>query len=71
MSTEIIAVSPSSYLTVNINNCSMKLNDWVTTANPIIELSYDVRNPPSSNILATRLYTGPRLDVCGNPTLTL
>ena len=49
----------------------MKLQDWVSTENPPIKVFYDVRNPPSSDVLATRTYAGPRLDVCGNPTLIL
>ena len=49
----------------------MKLNDWILTANPVISVSYDVRNPPVSNVLTTRTYSGPRLDVCGSPVLEL
>ena len=49
----------------------MKLNDWLTTANPTAAVLYDIRNPPSSNTLAIRLYSGPRIDVCGSPTLAL
>ena len=30
-----------------------------------------MRNPPASNVLATRTYTGPRLDVCGGPVFSL
>lgn len=49
----------------------MKIKDWITTANPATPVTYDVRNPPLSSVLATRIYSGPRLDVCGDPTLTL
>ena len=71
MSSEVTVPSPPSYLTVNIKTCTKKQNDWITTANPPITVLFDVRNPPSSKILATRAYTGPRLDVCGNPVLSL
>ena len=49
----------------------MKNNDWISTADPPTTVSYDVRNPPSSNVIATRTYSGPRLDVCGDPVLEL
>ena len=49
----------------------MKLNDWVVAANPPTTVSYDIRNPPSTDVIATIHYAGPRLDVCGNPALEL
>ena len=49
----------------------MKLSNWITTVNPPTNVQYDVRNPPTSNIIASSVYSGPRLDVCGEPRFTL
>ena len=49
----------------------MKYQNWIETQNPISTVLYDVRNPPSDSLIATRLYKGPLLSVCGNPVLSL
>ena len=37
-------------------------------ANPVVNTSYDVRNPPVLDTLATTAYHGPAF--CGKPTLS-
>ena len=32
---------------------------------------YDVRNPPSSPVIATYTYLGPPLGACGSPTVSI
>ena len=39
--------------------------------NPVTTVNFDVRNPPVSPVIATTLYSGPPLTVCGNPVLSL
>lgn len=45
--------------------------DWISAQNPIASIGYDVRNPPSSSVIATYTYSGPPLGACGNPTITI
>ena len=49
----------------------MAKSNWIVAATPVAKVSYDVRNPPSSDVIATRTYLGPDLSVCGNPDLVL
>lgn len=57
--------------TVNLLTCNQKYRDWITAKSPVQSLSYDVRNPPGSSLLATYAYLGPSITVCGNPTITV
>ena len=49
----------------------MAKSNWIVAATPVVKVAYDVRNPPSSDVIATRNYLGPDLSVCGNPDLVL
>ena len=71
VSTEIDVPSPAALVTIKLIDCETVLNDWITASNPLTAVSYDVRNPPSSDILARRTYSGPRLDLCGDPSISL
>lgn len=70
-SSSILLDSPAKIWTVNVRTCSEKYNDWVTQQNPVANVQYDVRNPPTSPIIATYSYSGPPLSVCGNPVITI
>ena len=34
-------------------------------------VDYDVRNPPISPVIATYVYSGPSITICGNPDITV
>ena len=70
-STSIPSASPATVWTVNVRTCTEKYNDWITTKAPVASVLYDVRNPPSSPVIATYTYLGPPLGACGNPTIAV
>jgi hypothetical protein len=70
-SSSILLESPSAIWTVNVRTCTEKYNDWVNAQNPVASIYYDVRNPPSSPVIAIYTYLGPLLSVCGSPTVTI
>ena len=32
---------------------------------------YDVRNPPTNPVIATFTYSGPPIEICGNPVISV
>lgn len=64
-------MSPSTVWSINVNSCNEKVSDWISTRVPSLSVSYDVRNPPVSPVIATYNYLGPSLVPCGNPVVTI
>jgi hypothetical protein len=52
-STGIVSASPIAIWTVNVYACNYAKDDWITTSNPAAPFSYDLRNPPTSSVIAT------------------
>lgn len=64
-------VSPTTIWSVNVYSCSQKIADWINTPTTSSSVNYDVRNPPTSSVIATYAYLGPPFAPCGNPNLTI
>ena len=51
--------------------CDQKYWDWINPNNSIQNVDYDLRNPPTSPLIATYVYSGPLTSACGNPVISI
>ena len=56
---------------MSVYNCKSTTPSWVPPNAPALNVNYDVRNPPAATTIATYVYTGPSLVICGNPTFSV
>lgn len=71
VSTDFTESSPIAVWTLNLLTCDQKKNDWITPKSPVGTFNFDKQNPPTSTLVTTFNYLGPKIESCGNPAVII